>query len=247
MQEIRTQFDTTRPPTEAQIQQFLRRWIADELLYREAVRRGFDQTATVQRRLEELSRQTVIQELLQAEIYDAPATAPTQDDIKRYYDQNRSSFVLAEDVVLVSFAVFQDRAKATDFRNAVLRGLSWSDAVRSPEHAGAIRGATDSMYFTESRLLPRELWRVATTIAVRTPSFPVSTEDGYFVVNVWSVQRPGSAADLSYVRDEILNRLTVERRQRAYRSLVENLRSRYAVDIYLSPSFGDTTAISRMP
>jgi hypothetical protein len=247
MQEIRTQFDTTRPPTEAQIQQYLRRWISDELLYREAVRRGLDQAPSVQRRLENLQRQTIIQELLQTEIYDAPATAPTRDDIRRYYEQNRESFILAEPVVLISFAVFDDRSKATEFRNAALRGTSWSDAVRTPEHAGGIRARTDSVYFTESRLLPRELWRVATTIASGSPSFPISTEDGYFVVNVWSVQRPGSSADLAYVRDEITNRLTVERRQRAYRSLVENLRSRYAVDIYLSPSFGDTTAISRMP
>ena len=247
MQDIRTQFDSTRPPTEAQIQQFLRRWIADELLYREAVRRGFDQTPTVQRRLEELRRQTVIQDLLQSEIYDAPAMAPDEADIQRYYEQNQESFVLAEQVVLVSFVVFGDRPKATEFRNAVLRGTPWSEAIQSPDHGGAIRGRTDSVYFTESRLLPRELWRVATTIAPRSPSFPVSTEDGFFVVNVWSVQRPGSPADLAYVRNEITNRLTVERRQRAYRSLVENLRSRYAVDIYLSPSFGDTTAITRLP
>lgn len=247
MQEIRTQFDTTRPPTEAQIQQYLRRWIADELLYREAVRRGLDQTPSVQRRLEELGRQTVIQELLEAEIYHAPATAPGEDDIRRYYGQNKESFLLAEPVVLVSFAVFEDRAKATEFRNTVLRGTPWHEALRSPDHAGAIRGATDSMYFTEARLLPRELWRVATTISPGSPSFPISTEDGFFVVNVWNVQRPGTSADLAYVRSEITNRLTVERRQRAYRSLVENLRSRYAVDIYLSPSFGDTTTISRMP
>lgn len=247
MQEIRTQFDTTRPPTEAQIQQYLRRWIADELLYREAVRRGLDQTPSVQRRLEDLRRQTVIQELLESEIYDAPAFAPGEDDIRRYYEQNKESFLLAEPVVLVSFAVFEERAKATEFRNAVLRGTSWHQALRMPDHAGAVRGRADSLYFTEARLLPRELWRVATTIATGSPSFPVSTEDGFFVVNVWNVQRPGSSADLAYVRNEIINRLTVERRQRAYRSLVENLRSRYAVDIYLSPSFGDTTAISRMP
>ncbi|MEK6650214.1 MAG: peptidylprolyl isomerase [Bacteroidota bacterium] len=247
MQEIRTQFDTTRPPTEAQIQQYLRRWIADELLYREAVRRGLDQTPSVQRRLEDLRRQTVIQGLLESEIYDAPAIAPGEDDIRRYYEQNKESFLLAEPVVLVSFAVFEERPKATEFRNAVLRGTSWHQALRLPDHVGAVRGRADSLYFTEARLLPRELWRVATTIATGSPSFPVSTEDGFFVVNVWNVQRPGSSADLAYVRNEITNRLTVERRQRAYRSLVENLRSRYAVDIYLSPSFGDTTAISRIP
>lgn len=247
MQEIRMQFDSTRPPTEAQIQQYLRRWIADELLYREAVRRGLDQSPAVQRRLEEQRRTIIIQELLDAEIYRAAASGPSDDDVQRYYDQYRSSFELSEPVILASLAVFEDRTKASEFRNDVLRGTAWSSAVRAEPHAASIRARTDSVYFTEARMLPRELWRVASTLSPRNPSFPISTDEGFTIVQVWSVQRAGSASDLPYVRDEIVNRLTVERRQRAYRSLVEDLRSRSAVDIYLSPSFGDTTAISRMP
>jgi hypothetical protein len=247
MQEIRTQFDSTRPPTEAQIQQYLRRWVADELLYREAVRRGIDQSPSVQRRLEEQRRTIIIQELLDAEIYRAPAAAPSGDEVRRYYEQHRNSFELPEPVLLISLAVFEERTKATEFRNDVLRGTSWSSAVRSEAHAPPIRARTDSVYFTEARLLPKELWRVASTLTPGSPSFPISTEDGFTVVQVWSVQRAGAAADLPYVRDEIVNRLTVERRQRAYRSFIEDLRARYAVDIYLSPSFGDTTALSRMP
>jgi hypothetical protein len=247
MQEIRMQFDSTRPPTEAQIQQYLRRWVADELLYREAVRRGVDQSPAVQRRLEEQRRTIIIQELLDAEIYRASAGAPSDDEVRRYYEQFRSSFELSEPVILASLAFFEDRTKATEFRNTVLRGTSWSVAVRTDTLAAAIRARTDSVYFTEPRLLPRELWRVASTLTPGNPSFPISTEDGYTVVQVWNHQRAGAAADLPYVRDEIVNRLTVERRQRAYRSFVEDLRARYAVDIYLSPSFGDTTALSRMP
>ena len=247
MQEIRTQFDSTRPPTEAQIQQYLRRWVADELLYREAVRRGIDQSPSVQRRLEEQHRTIVIQELLDAEIYRAPTTTPAEDEVQRYYEQHRNSFELSEPVILASLAVFEDRSLATAFRNDVLRGTTWTTAVRSEAHAPGIRARTDSVYFTEARLLPRELWRVASTLTPGNPSFPISTDEGFTVVQVWGVQRPGAAADLPYVREEIVNRLTVERRQRAYRSLVEGLRARYAVDIYLSPSFGDTTALSRMP
>ncbi|MCU0453495.1 MAG: peptidyl-prolyl cis-trans isomerase [Bacteroidetes bacterium] len=247
MQEIRMQFDSTRPPTEAQIQQYLRRWVADELLYREAVRRGIDQSPSVQRRLEEQQRTIIIQELLDDEIYRASTIVPTDDEVRRYYEQYRGSFELSEPVLLTSLAVFEDRTKATEFRNDVLRGTSWSAAVRSEAHAAAIRARTDSVYFTEARMLPRELWRVASTLAPGSPSFPISTDDGFTVVQVWSTQRAGGAADLPYVREEIVNRLTVERRQRAYRSLVEDLRARYAVDIYLSPSFGDTTAITRMP
>lgn len=247
MQEIRMQFDSTRPPTEAQIQQFLRRWVADELLYREAVRRGIDRSPAVQRRLEDQRRTIIIQELLDAEIYRAPAAAPSDDEVRRYYEQHRDSFELPEPVLLLSLAVFEERTKATEFRNDVLRGTPWSSAVRAETHAASIRARIDSVYFTEARLLPRELWRVASTLTPGNPSFPVSTEDGFTVVQVWSVQRAGAAADLPYVRDEIVNRLTVERCQRAYRSFVEDLRSRYAVDMYLSPSFGDTTALSRMP
>lgn len=248
LQDIRARFDSTRQPTDAQVQQYLRRWVADELLYREAVRRGINQTPEVTRRTEELRRDVIIQALLEEEIYSETTTNFSPQEIAEYYEEHRPEFTLAESMVLISTALFRDREKANSLRNLILReGATWNDALRdSSVRAGLIR-TSDSVYYTEPALWPKELWRVATTIRPGSPSFPISTNAGYFIVQVWRVFSPGMPADLQSVESDIRNRLTLERRQRAYRSLVENLRSRYAVETYIAPSFGDTSMFSRTP
>jgi hypothetical protein len=245
MQEIRAKFDPEHPPTEAQTQQYLQQWVADELLYREATRRGLDQSPEVSRRVEDMRRQLVIQSLLDSEIYTPGMTEFGNDEITQYFEQHKPEFTVTQPVVLVSLLLFNDRERATEFRNSVLQGTRWQEAQAAAESRGSVVGRSDSAYYTESRMWPRELWRVSTTIAPGSPSFPISTEDGYYVVYVWKVLKAGSSPDIEYVSAEIRNRLTVARRQRAYRSLIENLRSRFAVDIYVSPSFGDSTVYPR--
>ena len=248
MQDIRAQFDSTSQPSEAQVQQFLRRWVADELLYREAVRRGLHQTPDVTRRADELRRQLVIQTLLEDEIYSSTVGDIGAEEIAGYYEDHRAEFTLSERMVLVSHALFEERNRATSFRNLILRNnASWNDALADSAALTALISRTDSVYHTEASFWPRELWRVATTIRQGSPSFPIGTNDGYYVVYVWKAFTPGMPADLRSVEPDIRNRLTVERRQRAYRSLVENLRSRYAVETYLSPTFGDTTLSIGIP
>jgi len=242
MQDIRAQFDSTDQPSDAQVQQYVRRWIADELLYREAVRRGLHQTPDVTRRTDDLRRQLVIQALLDDEIYGAAVSDIPDGEIAEYYGDHRAEFTLSERMVLVSFALFEERNSATSFRNLILRSnATWNDALEDSTARSGLITRTDSVYHTEASLWPRELWRVATTIRPESPSFPIGTNDGYYIVYVWKAFTPGMPADLRSVEPDIRNRLMVERRQRAYRSLVENLRSRYAVESYLSPSFGDTT------
>jgi len=245
MHEIRAKFDSEHPPTEAQIQQYLQQWVADELLYREAVRRGLDQSADVNRRAEDMRRQLVVQALLDNEIYTPGMTEFGTEQITAYFEAHKEEFTVTQPVALISFLLFNERDRATEFRNSVLQGTSWQKAQSTAESRGSVIGRGDSTYYTESRMWPRELWRVSTTIAPGSPSFPISTQDGYYVVYVWKVLKTGSTPDIEYVQAEIRNRLTVERRQRAYRSLVENLRSRFDVDIYVSPSFGDSTVYPR--
>ena len=248
MQDIRAQFDSTVHPSDAQVQQYLRRWISDELLYREAVRRGLHQTPDVTRRADELRRQLVIQALLEDEIYSSTVTDITQSEIVEYYEEHRAEFTLSERMVLVSHALFQERNRATAFRNQILRNnVTWNDALADSAALTSLVSRTDSVYHTGATLWPRELWRVATTIRQGSPSFPIGTNDGYYVVYVWKAFTPGMPADLRSVEPDIRNRLTVERRQRAYRSLVENLRSRFAVETYLAPTFGDTSLSIGIP
>ena len=69
LEEIRAHIDTTREPSQAQIQQYIQRWLTEESLYREAIDRGLDHTDEMNQKVEDVRRQLAINALLEKEVY----------------------------------------------------------------------------------------------------------------------------------------------------------------------------------
>ncbi len=243
LESIRAQLDTTRGISEVQLQEYIRRWINNELLYREALRRGLNNDSQIAEQVEEARRQLLINALLEQEIYTAESMESTREEVERYFHEHLAEFALSTDVASVSYALFALRDAANAFRARVLGGMGWNDALRevaSEEGGQTLLGRVDSAYVTQATLLPPELWRVAAAIKIGEPSFPVRTNDGYYVLIVWRFNRRGETANVGYVENEIRNRLALERRQRLLEELLENLRSKHAVEILVQQAEFDT-------
>ena len=249
-EDIRLRFDSTQGITEAQLQQYVQRWLKDELLYREALAHGFGNSKGINDRLEDVRRQLVINEFLDKSIYNDKTASSTPEDVQTYYDAHKNEFVLHNDVALLSYLVFSDRDAASKFRNAVLRGTAWHDALRQllgdPKQGSKILTKGDSLYHTQASLLPADLWRVASSANLKEPSFPVSTTEGYYVLIVWQFGKQGQPADIRLVDGEIRNRLAIERRSHLYDSLVENLRAKHSVEILIGSAGNDTTRLKTL-
>jgi len=238
LDDVRARMDSTRGVTSAQVGEFARRWINDEILYREAVRRGMDKKESVQAQVEEARRQLAINALLQDEVYTQSSAESTTEEIAQYYSAHNKEFTLPTDVALISYLLFTDRDAANAFRAGVLKGTPWSQAVRQamadPKQSSVILAKMDSAYYTQNTLLPVELWRVASASTKQEPSFPVHTDEGSYILVVWKLSRQGQIADLAYVEPEIRSRLAIERRRRALDGLIERLRSQHAVEFMVS-------------
>ncbi|MEX2088975.1 MAG: peptidyl-prolyl cis-trans isomerase [Bacteroidota bacterium] len=245
LETVRAQLDSTHGISEAQLQEFIRRWINNEILFREAVRRGLDRDETVNARLEEVKRQLAINALLDQEIYNEKTLASSPEEVEAYYGEHQSEFTLPGDLALVSFVLFSDRDEANTFRTAVLRGTPWGDAMREvlgdPQASDLLVAHVDSMYYTQSTLFPAELWRVAVAAKRSEPSFPIRTDDGFYILIPWKLNRQGQTPDLAYVEQEIRSRLAMARRQRLLTTLIENLRARHAVEILIQSGSGEST------
>jgi len=238
LEHVKARLDSSRGVTPAQVGEYARRWINEEILYREALRRGMDTRESVRAQLEEVRRQLAINALLQDEIYTEKSVQSTPEDISQYYSVHNKEFTLPTDVALVSFLLFRDRDAANAFRTLVLKGTPWAQAVRQtmadPQQSLLMVTRMDSAYYSQRTLLPVELWRVASASTKPEPSFPVQTNEGSYILIVWKLDRQGQIADLAYVEQEIRSRLTIERRRRALEGLIERLRSNHAVEIMVS-------------
>lgn len=238
LEDVRARLDSSRGVTSAQVGEFARRWINEELLYREAVRRGLDNKASVQTQIEDARRQLVINALLQDEIYTANSVESSPDQLSQYFAAHIKEFTLPTDVALVSFMLFSDRDAANAFRTLVLKGTSWYQAARQvaadPKQSSFVLAKTDSAYYSQSTLLPADLWRVASASTKPEPSFPVHTNEGFYILIVWKLSRQGQTADLAYVEPEIRSRLTIDRRRQGLEGLIDRLRSSHAVELMVS-------------
>lgn len=249
-EDIHVRFDSSQGITEAQLQQYVQRWLKDELLYREALARGFGNSKDINDRLADVRRQLVINEFLDQTIYSDKTASSTPDEVRAYYDAHKNEFVLRNDVALLSYVVFSDRDAANKFRNTVLRGTTWYEALHQvlsdPKQSSKILTKGDSLYHTQASLLPADLWRVASSANVGEPSFPVSTTEGYYVLIVWQFGKQGQPADIRLVDGEIRSRLAIERRSHLYDSLVANLRAKHTVEILVGSTGNDTTRLKSL-
>jgi hypothetical protein len=232
LEEIRAHIDTSREPSQAQIQQYIQRWLTEESLYREAINRGLDRTDEMNQKLDDVRRQFAINALLEKEVYSQQTSEFSGQDIHQYYDAHIQEFNVMHDIALVSFALFKNRDAATEFRNLVLKGTPWNSAINQQTQSVIMR--VDSSYQTQESLIPAELWRVALKSTSRELSFPISTGHGYYILVVWKFITQGQTADESLVEQEIRGRLTVERRRQIYSQFVQNLRAKHAIQVFIS-------------
>lgn len=249
LEEIQARFDTTLGPSEAQVYEYIQRWIVNELLYREAVRQGFDRSEDLAVQLQDIRRQLTITAMLEQNIYHQEDVSSSRDEIEDYFNAHRGEFTLTQEVALVSYVVFSDRDAANALRTMVIRRTPWHEAraqmARDPRRGTTIVAAMDSIFHTQATLVPDNLWRAVIGTPVGTPSFPIRTDDGFYVLLTWKLGRRGETADVLYVEPEIRGRLAVERRQLRMDELLENLRGQHAVEILVGPVSRDTAGTER--
>lgn len=219
-------------------EQYVNEWIIGELLFQEAERRGLTTTEELDRQMQATRKRLAIAALLEAEVYRSMDTLRIPDnEVAAYVRQAPEDFALREDVAHVSIALFAGRNAANSFRSLLVGGLAWEDAVHRASGDTAVashplRTAPDR-YVTRSSLYPAELWKLTSTLRTGEVSFPVRSQDGYYILQLHSLKRTGDTPDLAYIRDAARNRMLMEERQRRYERLLAGLRARARVDVRL--------------
>ena len=236
--------DSTQDDSMSFRQNSINEWIATELMYQEAVRRGLADTEEIRRSLEAAKKGMAVNALLNEEFFEDTTTATSQS-VADYFATHEQQFILREDVVLVSFARFDDRDVANSFRSSVIRGTSWDDVVTSvqndPPVSSHLLQLSTRRYYTQSDLYPEQLWKVARTLQKEKISFVITTDIGYFVLLLHEIKTRGAPPDLAYVAGEIRDRIQIDARRTQYDALLQQLRSRFPVEVRLQTPDTSTT------
>lgn len=209
-------------------EKFLNEIINKELLYKEALKKGYDKGDAFTRKLEEFKKLSLVSELFEKEIM---AKAKVSDqDIKDYYEKNKGDFVIAKEIRASHILV-----KTEEEAQKVLARLKQGDKFEavakevSVDTASAKNGG-DLGFFKKGQMVP-EFERAAAMLKVgETSSSPVKTQFGFHIIKVTD-KKVGEAVEFDKVKDMIAQKLSGERQKEAFDKYIADLRNTHKVEI----------------
>jgi parvulin-like peptidyl-prolyl isomerase len=207
----------------AMLNDFVREIIIQQLVYKEALSKKWEQQAQVASQLEKIRQQAITQSYLQA-LSTPPEDYPSQADLQAAYDalkknnalQVPKQYRLAQIYVACPKGSDKDtEAKAQTKLDAVVKAVKSGDFAtvaksQSDDASSAQRGG-DLGFLAESQIQP-EIRSTLSSLSKGATSDPVRMNDGWHVVKVLEVKEPYTAT-LDEVKGSLANELRNQRAQ----------------------------------
>ncbi|MBA4313440.1 MAG: hypothetical protein C0417_12525 [Chlorobiaceae bacterium] len=236
-QNVRKHLDNFKSITETELRQYVQRWINEELLYQEACRIGIDKTEDYTEQLELIKRQIAGQQFLEKEVY-SDTSAISDSAAQNYFENHKEEFPVREDAVKLEIAHFTGREVAASFAAFLARGIAWDSALTIIRNdtikKNQLMNSIPANYYTEHTLFPEEMWKVAATLNANDISFPVKVPTGYAIIVFLERKHQGDQPTYEVVRNEVNERLNIEKRRNKYTELLDSLRKRYRVETHIN-------------
>ena len=208
-------------------EKFLNEIVNKELLYKEALKKGFDKNADFNRKLEDFKKLTLVSELFEKEIMSKAKVA--DQDVRDYYDKNKEAFVAAKEI-RASHILVKTEEEAQKVLARLKKGEKFDAVAKavSIDTASAKNGG-DLGYFKKGQMVP-EFERAAASLKVGETSGPVQTQFGFHIIKVTD-KKTGPPIEFEKVRDLISQKLSGEKQKEAFDAYIADLKKTYKVEI----------------
>lgn len=210
----------------------MEKWIEDEILYQSAVKEGLALSDYDQEQVEAYRKRLLIEKYLAKHLNRTYRVL--DQEIEDYYKQHEQEFVWNEDHVHLIHLVMDndDRVIRTEVGNSkdlleVIR-KNFFDQKSTPE-----RPIGDLGYIRLS-ILPEKLASRIRTMRTGTIQGPIKTEYGYHYVQLMDYQKAGTIKALDIVRNEIIERIKLQKRKNELDELMRTLRTNFTIQTDLS-------------
>ena len=211
--------------------QLVERWIANELLYQEALNQGMRSEPEVQRLLADNERSVLISAFVNKLTDEDLKDGPSDDAIRTYYEQNRDQLALREPYVQVRHLVFSAADSAAIFRRSVAN-LGFGDLGKAQFARLAARygmdGPDPDTYYPQSQLFSSIPGLVEAIGDLRPgQTLPVVNESGrYHVIQLVRRLDTGSVPAMELIIDDLRAKVSIQLRKQLYARQVQQLRTR---------------------
>ena len=200
--------------------------INSKLLLLDAQRNLYEGEAAFRAQLAALKEELLVNYAVEKAI---SAVNVTEDDLKKYYEENKAQFISPESVN-ASHILVDSEEKANEILADINAGKITFEAAAS-EYSSCPSKANGGNLgdFGRGQMVP-EFDTAVFEMSVGDISSPVKTQFGYHIIKL-NAKNPESTMDYDTVHDELYNTLINEKRHAAYDSKINQLKIMYPVDL----------------
>jgi parvulin-like peptidyl-prolyl isomerase len=219
-------------------QQYLQSWLAQELLYRQALEDGLAEKPEAKKLINQLTRGALSQLLMNNEL--ASKINITETDLETFYMANKDKYI-EPSRAHISHIVVEDEQQAKELIGRIKDGEDFSELAKqfSKDEETKQEGGKISMEVRKGSYIPgigafEELnKKIFTADPPKVLDEPFKTEKGFEVVKVETIT-PERQMQLDEVRQQVMSTLANQKRQDVQRDYIKQMMDKYNVIIHSS-------------
>ena len=218
--------------------QYLQGWLAQEVLYRQALEEGLEEKPEAEKLIDHLTRGALSQLQMNNEL--ASKINITDTDVQTYYTANKDKFIEPARAK-ISHILVENQQKANELISKIKEGEDFGELAKhfstdesTKEEAGKIETQTQEGSYVAGIGAYEELNKKI--FSVKPPKVldePFETEKGWEIIKVEKIT-PERQKALDEVSQQVISMLANRKRQDVQSSYIEQMMDKYNVIIHAS-------------
>jgi parvulin-like peptidyl-prolyl isomerase len=225
-------------------QQYLQAWLAQEVLYRQALEEKLTENPEAKKLIDQLTRGALSQFLMNREL--ASKINITETDVQTYYTANKEIFIEPARAT-ISHILLEDQQQANELIGRIQDGEDFGELAKqftkdesTKEKAGKIETETQEGSNIPGIGTYKELnKKIFTVDAPKVLNEPFKTDKGWEIVKVETLS-PQRQKTLDEVSQQVISMLANQTRQDVQSSYIEQMMDKYNVILHTS-AMNDTS------
>lgn len=209
--------------------EIINQWIEDEVLFQEAEKEGITNEKEFQKILERSKKNLAISFLIKKYL-DKNEIQIKDEELKKYYDENKNEFILNDELYYLRIAKFENYESAIEFRKKLIE-TNWNIANNY------IKTKTDK-YQTKEDLIykkdlqPIQVVRIVNTMEINEISSIIDISSNEFIIiNLMNKYSENTIPPFEAVKNLVKEKLTILKQKELIHNYLTELLSEHNLEI----------------
>ncbi|MBI5809057.1 MAG: peptidyl-prolyl cis-trans isomerase [Ignavibacteriales bacterium] len=209
--------------------EIINQWIEDEVLFQEAEKEGITNEKEFQKILERSKKNLAISFLIKKYL-DKNEIQIKDEELKKYYDENKNEFVLNDELYYLRIARFENYESAIEFRKKLIE-TNWNIANNY------IKTKTDKFQTKEDLIYKKDLQpiqvvRIVNTMEINEISSIIDISSNEFIIiNLMNKYSENTIPPFEAVKNLVKEKLTILKQKELIHNYLTELLSEHNLEI----------------